>query len=54
VYFTKYLSGDQTKEDEMGRACSMHDMRNSYNILLAKPEGKGPLGRPRHRWKYDI
>jgi len=19
-----------------------------------KPEGKGPLGRPRHRWKYNI
>jgi hypothetical protein len=23
--------------------------RNSYGILLGKPEGKRPLGRPRHR-----
>jgi len=24
-------------------------MRNAYNILLGKPEGKRPLGRPRRR-----
>jgi hypothetical protein len=24
-------------------------MRNAYNILVAKPRGKTPLGRPRHR-----
>jgi hypothetical protein len=23
------------------------DVRNSYNILVGKPEGKRPLGRPR-------
>jgi hypothetical protein len=23
---------------------------NAYRILVAKPEGKRPLGRPRHRW----
>jgi hypothetical protein len=23
---------------------------NSYRILLGKPEGKRPLGRPRRRW----
>jgi hypothetical protein len=22
-----------------------------YRVLVGKPEGKGPLGRPRHRWK---
>jgi hypothetical protein len=21
-----------------------------YRLLVGKPEGKGPLGRPRHRW----
>jgi hypothetical protein len=26
-------------------------MRNGYNILFGKPEGKRPLGRPRHRWE---
>jgi hypothetical protein len=25
----------------------MGDMRNAYTILVGKPEGKGPLGRPR-------
>jgi hypothetical protein len=25
-------------------------MRNSHNILVGKPEGKRPLGRPRRRW----
>jgi hypothetical protein len=25
-----------------------------YNILMAKPEGKQPLGRPRRRWEDGI
>jgi hypothetical protein len=29
-------------------------MRNVYNILVAKSEGKRPLGRPRRRWKYNV
>jgi hypothetical protein len=29
-------------------------MRNSYNILDGKPEGKRPLGRPRSRWEDNI
>jgi hypothetical protein len=29
-------------------------MRNAYNISLGKPEGKRPLGRPRHRWEDNI
>jgi hypothetical protein len=29
----------------------MGNMRNSYEILIGKPEGKRPLGRPRHRWE---
>jgi hypothetical protein len=44
-----------SKEDEMGRACSMDGgTRNAYRILVGKPEGKTPLGRPRHRWVDDI
>jgi len=23
-------------------------------VLVGKPEGKRPLGRPRHRWEYNI
>jgi hypothetical protein len=25
-----------------------------YNVLVEKPEGKRPLGRPRRRWKDNI
>jgi hypothetical protein len=29
----------------------MGEERKVYNILVGKPEGKRPLGRPRRRWK---
>jgi hypothetical protein len=28
--------------------------RNAYRILVGKPEGKRPLGRPRRRWMNNI
>jgi hypothetical protein len=28
--------------------------RNMYRLLVGKPEGKSPLGRPRHRWMDNI
>jgi hypothetical protein len=28
----------------------MGEKRNVYRILVGKPEGKRPLGRPRRRW----
>jgi hypothetical protein len=28
----------------------MEGKRTAYRILLGKPEGKRPLGRPRRRW----
>jgi hypothetical protein len=28
--------------------------RNMHRVLMGKPEGKKPLGRPRHRWKDGI
>jgi hypothetical protein len=28
--------------------------RNTYRILVGKPDGKRPLGRPRRRWVYII
>jgi hypothetical protein len=32
----------------------MGENRNACRILVGKPEGKRPLGRPRHRWMYNI
>jgi hypothetical protein len=32
----------------------MGDMRNAYEILVGKPEGKRPLGRPRRGWEDNI
>jgi hypothetical protein len=28
----------------------MEEKRNAYRLLVGKPEGKRPLGRPRRRW----
>jgi hypothetical protein len=28
--------------------------RNVYRVLVGKPEGTRPLGRPRHRWEFHI
>jgi hypothetical protein len=32
----------------------MRAKRNAYRILVGKPEGKRPLGRPRRRWVNNI
>jgi hypothetical protein len=32
----------------------MGEMRNSYKILVGKPEWKRPLGSPRRRWEDNI
>jgi hypothetical protein len=32
----------------------MREKRNTYRLLVGKPEGKRPLGRPRRRWVDNI
>jgi len=32
----------------------MGEMRVVYGVLVGKPEGKRPLGRPRRRWEDNI
>jgi hypothetical protein len=32
----------------------MGEKRNVYRILVGKPEGKRPLGRPRRRWVDNV
>jgi hypothetical protein len=32
----------------------MGEGRGVYRFLVGKPEGRRPLGRPRHRWEDNI
>jgi hypothetical protein len=34
----------------IGHVARMGEKRNARRILMGKPEGKRPLGRPRRRW----
>jgi hypothetical protein len=44
-----------TKSRRISWARSMQwEERNAYRILVGKPEGKRPLGRPRLRWEDNI
>jgi hypothetical protein len=39
----------------LGRECSANGgERNAYKILVVKPEGNRPLGRPIRRWVENI
>ena len=33
-----------------GHVARMGEDRGAYRVLVGKPEGKNPLGRPRRRW----
>jgi hypothetical protein len=37
-----------------GHMARMGDRRGAYRVLVGRPEGKGPLGRPRRRWDYPM
>ena len=37
-----------------GHVVRMGEERGVYRVLVGKPEGKRPLGRPRHRWVDNI
>jgi hypothetical protein len=37
-----------------GHVTRMGQERKVYKVLVGKPEGKRPLGRPRHRWEDRI
>jgi hypothetical protein len=55
-YARKYLKRviRMTKSRRMrwaGHVALMRAKRNAYRILMGKPEGKRPLGRPRRRWE---
>jgi hypothetical protein len=37
-----------------GHVARMGEGRNVYSVLVGKPEGRRPLGRPRRRWEDGI
>jgi len=37
-----------------GHVARMGEERGAYRVLVGKPEGKRPLGRPRRRWVDNI
>ncbi|KAJ4444305.1 hypothetical protein ANN_06097, partial [Periplaneta americana] len=37
-----------------GHVAHMGESRNAYRVLVGRPEGKRPLGRPRRRWEDNI
>jgi hypothetical protein len=37
-----------------GPVARMGEVRGAYKILVERPEGRRPLGRPRRRWEDNI
>ena len=55
LYSLLSIVAGQVKKNEKGRTCSMYgEMRGVYSVLVGKPEGRIPLGRPRYRWEENI
>jgi hypothetical protein len=39
----------------VGGICDTHgEGRGAYRVLVGRPEGKSPLGRPRRKWEDNI
>jgi hypothetical protein len=52
---TKFYSGDKIGKNKMSGACSACGERSCvYRVLVGKPEGKRPFGRPMRRWDDNI
>jgi hypothetical protein len=52
---THYCAGDKIEKNEMGGACSSDgEGLGLYRVLVGKPVGKRPVGRPRCRLEEDI
>ena len=55
VPLTQYCAGEKwSRMRWAGHVARMGEERGVYRVLLGKPEGRRPLGRPRHRWVDNI
>ena len=53
LQFTTY--GRLSKKNEIGRACGTYGRQEkNIQVMVARPEGKRPVGRPRNRWEDNI
>jgi hypothetical protein len=51
----QYCAGGKIKKNERGWACGVYgEGRGVHKVLVGKPEGKRPLGRPRRKWEDNI
>jgi hypothetical protein len=39
---------------KMGHVARMGERRGVYRVLVGRPDGKRPLGKPRRRWENTI
>ena len=49
-----YACGKIEKNKVAGHVVRMEEGRGVHRVLVGKPEGKRPLGRPRRRWDDNI
>ena len=55
AHLTLYCSGDKIEKSEMGESCSAYGREERcIKGFGGKPEGKRPLGKPRHRREDNI
>jgi hypothetical protein len=50
----KLKHSEETYPSAAGHVARMGEKRNMYRLLVGKPEGRRPLGRPRRRWMDNI
>jgi hypothetical protein len=55
VFITRYYKADQTKENEVVRACDMYGRgKKRVQGFGGKARRKRPLEGPRHRWEDGL
>ena len=55
VNHTQYCAGIKSRRMRCaGHVAHMGERSGVYRVLIGKPEGKSPLGRPRRRWEDSI
>jgi hypothetical protein len=54
ILCTVYIIHSILVDDNVGPSSAYGEGRGVYRVLVGKPEGKRPLGRPIRRWENNI